>query len=478
MDQLNDLITAANDKIWILVIAVLLAVGVYATVGTRLTQVRHVPEMFRLIKEKPLVMENGQKGLSSFRAFCISAASRVGTGNIAGVSIAISVGGPGAVFWMWVVATVGAATAFVESTLGQLYKVPDKDSYRGGPAYYITLGLGRRWAGVLFAVIITVTYGFVFNAVQSNSIQDSVSNSLGLDGAAVAWGVGIAVAALTAAVIFGGVRRISAVSQVLVPVMAASYVLLGLVVVVLNIAEVPSMFALIIENAFGLQEAVGGGVGAAIMQGVRRGLFSNEAGMGSVPNASSTAAVSHPAKQGLVQSLGVYFDTLLICSMTAFIVLLAVPEYGSRAGASLTQDALSLQFGEWAVHYLAVVIFFLAFTSIIGNYYYGEANIEFLTGSKAALQGFRGLVVLCVLLGAVGSLPLVWNLADLTMATMALINLVALVPLSAVAFKLLRHYLDQRRRGLNPVFHRQDMPELRGVACWDANDPAHQRVAV
>ncbi|MDG3014027.1 alanine/glycine:cation symporter family protein [Speluncibacter jeojiensis] len=472
MDRATDVLGHVNDIWWNVIIVVLVALGLFFTVRTRFVQLRLIPEMVRLIGEKPLDMPDGSKGISSLRAFCVSAASRVGTGNIAGVALAISIGGPGAVFWMWVLAVMGAATAFVESTLGQLYKIRDGDAYRGGPAYYMLHGLRRRWMGVLFAVIITVTYGLVFNAVQSNSIVDAVKNSFGGHGSAVGPIVGIVVAVLAGAVIFGGIHRISAVSQILVPLMAGSYVILGVAVIVLNIGEVPHMIWLIVQNAFGFREVVAGGFGAALMQGVRRGLFSNEAGMGSVPNAGSTAAVSHPAKQGLVQSLGVYFDTILICTTTAFIVLLSEPQYGTAAGASLTQKALSAQLGPWAVDYLTVVIFFLAGTSVIGNYYYGETNIGFLTSARWALPSFRVLVMLCVFAGALASVPFVWGLADLFMGLMALTNLVAIAPLSVHAFRLLDHYVVQRRQGREPTFERSEMPDIPGVQVWDDGEAA------
>src|SRR5699024_444866 len=268
--------------------------------------------------------------------------------NVAGVAVAIALGGPGAVFWMWMLALVGGATAFVESTLAQLYKVRGGDSFVGGPAYYIRDGLRLPWLAGIFAVIITLTYGFVFNSVQANSISASVQANLGGDSTLVAWIVGIVLAVITAIVIFGGVQRLSAVTEVIVPLMAVAYVAVAIIVLALNIDQVPGMIGLIIEHALGIREVTGAAFGAALMQGMRRGLFSNEAGMGSVPNAAATASVSHPVKQGLVQSLGVYFDTLVVCSATAFIILLADPEFGGdREGISLTQDSLASQVGAW-----------------------------------------------------------------------------------------------------------------------------------
>ncbi|VEI52107.1 alanine/glycine:cation symporter family protein [Kocuria rosea] len=475
MELVTDLVGTLGGWVWNVVFAILIGVGLYLTVRTGVVQLRLVPEMFRVLNDKPGLAEDGQKGISAFRAFTVSAASRVGTGNIAGVAIAISLGGPGAVFWMWVIAGIGAASAFTESLLGQLYKIKAPTGYVGGPAYYMERGLGARWMGLLFAVVITFTYGFVFNSVQSNSIVDALGGSLGVDIAAAEalWFrilVGAVLVGLTAAIIFGGIRRISAVSEIVVPIMAVLYLLLGLLVVFLNLGEVPAVLGQILEGAFGIREFVTGGLIGVIIQGMKRGLFSNEAGMGSAPNAGATASVSHPAKQGFLQALGVYFDTWLICSITAFIVLLSNPEFGGREGASLTQSALALQLGNWAVHFLTVAIFLFAFTSVIGNYYYGESNVRFLTGSPAAMTAYRVLVLAFVFGGAVLALDLVWSLADLFMAVMATINLVALVLLAGVAVRVLRNYEAQRKQGLEPIFHSGDVPGLSGLGAWDGTD--------
>ncbi|WP_306510068.1 alanine/glycine:cation symporter family protein [Corynebacterium xerosis] len=477
MESATSAVTAWNDKYWLFMIALLVATGLYFCARTILVQIRYLPEMFRAITEKPSDISEGVKGISSFKAFTISAASRVGTGNVAGVAVAISTGGPGAVFWMWLLAIIGGATSFVESTLAQLYKVKDKDSYRGGPAYYITRGLGEkwRWLAIAFALAITVTYGFVFNAVQSNSITAAVAESTGNDSLSMKTIIGLVLAAATGLVIFGGVQRISKVTQVIVPVMAIAYIVLGIIVLAINWREVPSMLALIVEHALGIREIAGAAVGTAIMQGVRRGLFSNEAGMGSTPNAAATSSVSHPCKQGLIQTLGVYFDTIIVCTVTAVIILLSNPEYGSGAeGTSLTQAALAAQVGGWAIHAVTVIIFFLAFSSIVGNYYYAEANIPFLNDSKALLNGVRALIMLCVLGGAIGSVPLVWALADVFSALMATINIAAILPLGGVAVALLGNYAAQKSKGLNPVYHRDDIPGIRGhenIECWDGSDP-------
>ncbi|MFI5620434.1 alanine/glycine:cation symporter family protein [Streptomyces sp. NPDC051567] len=480
MDTLDSLIVAVNDHLWTyLLIPLVVGAGLYFTVRSRGVQLRLLPEMFRVVKEKTPPRADGRKQVSSFGAFTISAAARVGTGNIAGVATAITLGGAGAVFWMWVMAVIGAASAFVESALAQLYKVRNASgAYRGGPAYYMQRALGTRWLGVVFAVTITVTFGFVFNAVQANTISSVASGSL--PGTGTAWSgpvAGVLLAALLALAVFGGVRRISAVTTVLVPVMAVVYLLLGLAVVLLNITELPRVVADIVGGAFGLREVAAGGIGVAIQQGIRRGMFSNEAGLGSAPNAGATAEVSHPVKQGLVQALGVFFDTLLVCTMTAFVVLVTNPELSGRQGADLTQTALSETLGGWAGHLLTVVVFMLAFSSMIGNYYYGETNIQFITRKRWVLPGYRALVLCAVVLGSLGSVSVVWNLADVFMGLMALVNLLAILPLAGIAFRLLDDYLAQRRAGLDPVFTRDRMPDLRGVQCWDpARAPEPARV--
>ncbi|GAA4758732.1 sodium:alanine symporter family protein [Citricoccus nitrophenolicus] len=478
LDTLADQVLWFNDRYWYLVIALLVIAGLYFTIRTFAVQIRFLPEMFRSVVEKP-GGDDAEQGVSAFRAFTVSAASRVGTGNIAGVALAISLGGPGAVFWMWLLALMGGATAFVESSLAQLYKVRGKDGFVGGPAYYIRHALRQPWLATLFAVIITVTYGFVFNAVQSNSISDSLQANVG-ESTTAAVVTGAVVAALTAAVIFGGIRRLSSVTNVIVPVMAVSYIVIALIVVLINVTEIPAMIALIVGHALGFEQVTGAAFGAALMQGMRRGLFSNEAGMGSVPNAAATAAVSHPVKQGLTQSLGVYFDTIIVCSATAFIILLSNPSFGADnvEGVSLTQSALEAQLGGWVGPLLTVMIFFLAWSSILGNYFYGQSNIEYLAGERARpwILAYRLLVVLCVFGGALGSVALIWNVADLFMGFMATINLIAIIPLGGLAVKMLKDYQRQRAMGINPVFRSSSLPEARGVTLWREGETEAMKV--
>jgi AGCS family alanine or glycine:cation symporter len=388
---------------------------------------------------------------------------------MAGVATAIAAGGPGAVFWMWVIAFLGAASSFVESTLAQIYKIKDKDGFRGGPAYYMERGLNKRWMGILFAVIITFCFGLVFNSVQSNTISLAFNEAFGTSRLMI----GLILAVLTAIIIFGGIKRIAYVSQVIVPIMAVIYLLVAIVIVVLNITEVPSLIATIVKGAFGMDQAFGGAMGAAVMMGIKRGLFSNEAGMGSAPNAAATAAVTHPVKQGLIQTLGVFVDTILICSATAFMIILSgaytTPDL---SGIQLTQTALSSHIGTWAPIFVAVSIFLFAFSSVIGNYYYGETNIEFIKESRVAIFIYRLGVIGMVIFGALVDLATVWGLADLFMGIMALINLIAITMLGKIAFAALKDYKAQRKEGKDPVFYADSIPGLDGIESWETKESA------
>lgn len=482
METLQNIVDVVNDGLWTWVLPwVLIAAGLYFGIRTALVQVRLVPDMFKSVVERPQRRGRDEDpeygGVSAFKAFTISAASRVGTGNVAGVAVAISVGGPGAVFWMWIIAVLGGATAFVESSLAQLWKVRDGEDYRGGPAYYMRRGLGWTPLAVVFSVAITFTFGFVYNAFQTNAIADSLSVSLNQDSFAFNAVVGVVIAIVAGFIIFGGVHRIANITQLVVPFMAGAYLLVGAYVVISNFDQVPSMISLIVTHALGIRELVGAGIGAAMMNGIQRGLFSNEAGQGSAPNAAATATVSHPTKQGLVQTLGVYFDTLVVCTITAFIILLGTEvNYGEKPeGVSLTQASLASEVGTWGIHFVTFILFFLAFSSILGNYYLAESNFTYLTGSRPALLVFRVAVLFFVWFGAVGSLPFVFALADTGAATMVLINVCAIVPLAGVAIKLLRNYTAQKKQGLDPVFHRDMLPELKNVECWDGSDSVTRR---
>ena len=406
-----------------------------------------------------------RQGLSSFQAVTTAIAGQVGTGNIAGVATAIAAGGPGAIFWMWVIALLGASSAFIESTLGQLYKIRGKDSFIGGPAYYMKKGLKQPWMGILFAVLISITFGFAFNSVQSNTICAAAEHAFGVNHIIL----GGVLTLLTLVIIFGGIQRIARVSSIIVPVMALGYVGLALVIVILNITHLPGVIALIVSHAFGWEQALAGGVGMALMQGIKRGLFSNEAGMGSAPNAAATANVTHPVKQGLIQTLAVFTDTLLNCTCTAFIILFSgAPLDGSSNGVQLTQQALTNEIGASGSIFVAVALFFFAFSSILGNYYYGEANVRYLTHRKWVLNIYRILVGGMVMFGAVATLDLAWSLADVTMGLMAICNLIAISLLGKYAFRLLEDYRAQKSAGIkDPVFTKNRLKEVeKDIECW------------
>ena len=466
MNFITELINQANYILWTyILVAMLLGCALWFSFKTRFVQFRMISEMVRLLGDSTAKIDGHEKHISSFQAFTISLASRVGTGNLAGVATAITVGGPGAIFWMWLIALLGASSAFVESTLAQLFKVRSKHSYIGGPAYYMEKGLKKRWMGVIFAILITITFGFAFNSVQSNTICAAFDSAFNIP--PIYMGIGITI--LTIIIIFGGVHWIANVSSILVPIMALGYIILALYIVISNITHLPDIFGIIIKNAFGIEQAIGGGIGAALMQGIKRGLFSNEAGMGSAPNAAATAHVTHPAKQGFIQALGVFTDTLLICTCTAFIILFSGKHFNTDLdGIQLTQAALNSQIGNIGSTYIAIAILFFAYSSILGNYYYGEANIRFITKRKEVIHIYRILVGGMVFFGSIASLKFVWSLADVTMALMAICNLIAIIMLGKYAFRLLDDYLTQKKNGIkSPVFSKDKMKDIEeDITCW------------
>ena len=466
METITQWITSINDVLWTYILVImLLGCAFWFTLKTKFVQFRMLGEMIRLLGDSNKKGEGKEHHISSFQAFAISLASRVGTGNLAGVATAITIGGPGAVFWMWIIALLGSSSAFIESTLAQLYKVKGQSSYVGGPAYYMKKGLKQPWMGILFSVLIIFTFAFAFNTVQSNTICAAFEQAFQADHT---W-VGIILTVLTLGIIFGGIQRIAKVSSIIVPVMALGYVLLALVIVALNITHLPDVIKLIVSSAFGWEQALGGGIGVALMQGIKRGLFSNEAGMGSAPNVAATADVTHPVKQGLIQTLGVFSDTLIICTCTAFIILFSgVPLGGEANGVQLTQMALDNEIGSGGSTFVAIAILFFAFSSIIGNYYYGEANLRYITQNKGVMVTFRLLTGAMVMFGALASLDLVWSLADVCMGLMTICNLIAIVLLGKYAFRLLEDYREQKRQGIKePVFKKEKMKDIQqDIECW------------
>jgi AGCS family alanine or glycine:cation symporter len=461
--MISDVVGFLNSILWGYVLVYgLLAVGLFFTIRLGFLQFRHFGELFRVIRSAP---ETDRAGITPFQALTVSLASRVGTGNIAGVAVALYLGGAGAIFWMWLVALVGMATAYAESTLAQLYKVKNADGdYRGGPAFYIARGLKSRWAAGLFSVTLILSFGLVFNAVQANSIAGAVQGAFGVPKIAT----GLVIAAVAGVVIFGGIQQIARVASYIVPFMAGAYVLIALVVLVMNIGEVPGMLATIVQSALGLEQAAGGvtgGIAAAMLNGVKRGLFSNEAGMGSAPNIAACAVPQphHPSAQGFVQALGVFVDTIIICTVTALVILLSgVFEPGSGlTGTKLTQAALEDHVGAFGGYFLAVAILFFAFTSIIGNYSYAENALTYLgLANRSGVMALRGAVLAMVIWGAVQTVSTVFSTADASMGLMATVNLIAIVLLSSTVAKLTTDYFQQRANGREPVFHGADYPEL------------------
>ncbi len=448
----------ANDLLWQeILIGLLIIAGLYFSVTSKFVQFRWLKIMFSSLGEKRAKMPDGSKGISSFQAFTISAAQRIGTANIAGVATAIVVGGPGAVFWMWIVALLGAGTAFFEATLAQVYKVRDKESgFRGGPAYYMTKGLNQKGIGYLFAVLMTITFGIVFVMLQSNTIANAYDEAFGVNTTIS----GVIVAILVGLVIFGGAKSIANVATAIVPVMAALYLILVTAILVMNYDMILPMLQTIVMNAFGLEEVFGGAIGAAIINGFQRGLLSNEAGMGSAPNAAASAAVRHPVQQGLIQSLGVYFDTIIVCTATAIVILMYTDlSFGADApqGIAVTQAAMDQQFFGFGGTIIAVFILLFAFSTILGNYFYAQSNLSFIVDNKTVTFVFRAIVVIMTAVGAVLGVQLVWTLADLFMAFLAIINLMMVVALSPLVFELMRDYKAQKDRGESPIFYAKNI---------------------
>lgn len=453
------MLATLNDFLWSQVlVVVLVAVGLLLTVASRAVQFRYFGRMFGVLRQG---MSHPKGQVSSFQALVVSVAGRVGSGNIAGVAVAITLGGPGAVFWMWVIGLMGMATSFFECSLAQLFKRRQSDGgYRGGPAYYLSHGVKQRWLATLYSVLLLVTFGLGFNALQSYVVATSLNASFGMP----TWATGLIMVVVLSGIIFGGIRRIAVVSEIVVPVMALGYLLAALTVLGLNVAEIPAMLALIVKSAFGLEPAIGGGLGVALMQGVKRGLFSNEAGLGSAPNVAAVAEVPHPANQGVVQAFSVFIDTLIMCTCTALIILLSdVYQPGSPdvEGVALTQGAMASHVGQWGADFVSVALVLFAFSSILYNYYLGENSLSFFTNSHPALyHAFRVGVLGLILWGSLQDLGTVFGFADLTMGLLGLVNLVGLVWMFRIGMRLLRDYDSQLAAGGEPRLRADDYADL------------------
>lgn len=476
-ERIIEIIDSANYYLWTyVVITILVSCAIYFTLKMKGVQFSMMGEMMKLLTQSGTTAKDSdesaagkdlpkKKHINSFQAFAVSLASRVGTGNLAGVASAIFIGGPGAVFWMWLMAFLGSATAFVEATLAQLYKKRGADAFYGGPAYYMEQGLHKRWFGIIFAILITMTFGLANQMVQSNTLCTALADSLNLN---ISW-VGIVLTIATLIIIFGGVQRISRFSAVVVPVMAVGYIIIAIVVICLNITVIPDIISLIFKSAFGFNQALGGVVGMAILQGVKRGLFSNEAGEGSAPNAAAIAHITHPVKQGLLQALGVFTDTILICTCTASIVLIAGLYNGGADGIVLTTQSLEAEIGPIGRYFVTAAIFFFAYSSIIGNYFYGETNIRFVTKKPQAVFVFRLMTGCVVLAGAYMTLQETFCIVDFLMGLMTVCNMIAITLLSKKAFVLLEDYKAQRKAGKDPEFHKSVLSteEAKDIECWE-----------
>ncbi|PTS84812.1 sodium:alanine symporter [Pseudomonas sp. HMWF032] len=464
LEVLNDFLSGK------LLIVLIVGLGSYFTIRSRFVQFRHFGHMFSVFKDS---IRGSAGQLSSFQALMLSLAGRVGAGNIAGVGIAVTLGGPGAVFWMWVTALVGMSSSFFECTLAQVYKRADGDGlYRGGPAYYIQHGLKLRWMAMTFAVLLLVTYGFAFNGLQSFTVTHSLENAFGFP---VEY-TGIGLAVLLGLVFIGGIKRIAAVSDLLVPVKTLIYIAVTVYVIAIQIEHVPGMLLTIVKSAFGLEPAFAGLLGSAIVMGVKRGVFANEAGLGSAPNVAAVASVKHPVAQGVVQAFSVFLDTFVICTCTALLILLSgfyTPGFEGD-GIVLTQNSLAAVVGDWGRTFISVALSLFVFTCILYNYYLGENALQFLVGrSKAALLTYRGLVLALICWGSMQNLGTVFAFADITMTCLAFVNLIALAMLLKVGLRVMRDYDAQRKAGVKtPVFDARQFADLDlDPAAWPTNPP-------
>ncbi|MBE6782501.1 MAG: alanine:cation symporter family protein [Ruminococcaceae bacterium] len=466
--MLENIIGTVNDALYSYILIILLiGGGLFFLIRTRFVQFRLLGEQIRAITEKP---ENG-KGVSSFQALIVSTASRVGTGNIIGVSTALCLGGFGSVFWMWIIAIIGGASAFIESTLAQIYKKKGPDGCYGGPAYYIQSALKSRTLAAVFAVLTIITYAFGFNMLASYNLQDTFSAYSFYNPTYTPWIIGLIVAAFVAFCLMGGGKRIIKATSFLVPVMGVAYILIALVIVIMNATALPSIFKTIFTEAFDIKAIFGGFSGSCVMYGIKRGLFSNEAGVGSAPNASSSAEVSHPVKQGLVQILSVFIDTLLVCSATAFMCMSSgVEPSAETSGASYVQAALSSTLGSFGPIFITVAMILFAFTTLLGNLYYVDNCFIFLLKrqpSKKFIRIYQIIASLVVFVGAGLSADLLWGIADITMGAMTIINMPVIIYLSKYAIRALKDYEKQRKEGKDPIFKVEDINLPHEVDYWN-----------
>ena len=482
---MENLVSILNGIIWSNALIVLcLGTGLYFSVRTRFLQVRHFKEMFRLLFDG----KSTDSGVSSFQALSMSLAGRVGTGNIAGVATAIAFGGPGAMFWMWLVAFLGASTAFIEATLAQIYKEKHLGELRGGPAFYIERGLGVKWFGVLFAVVSVISAGVLLPGVQANSVADGIKNAFNLD----TWITGTGVVLIFAAIVFGGVKRIAKFTEYVVPFMAIGYIVIALLIIIVDIKHLPDVILLVFKSAFNMEAGFGAVFGLAVQWGVKRGIYSNEAGQGTAPHIAAAANVSHPVKQGLVQSFSVYIDTLLVCSATGFMLLMTGkynvynPAFGTdeaseflytgaqniAVGPGFTQSAMDTIFPGFGSYFVAIALFFFAFTTILAYYYIAETNISYLTRkfeSPVFNYILKIIMMLVIMYGSVNQAKLAWEIGDIGVGLMAWFNIIAILLLQKPALAALKDYEKQKKQGKDPLFNPEDIG-VTNAHIWNTID--------
>jgi AGCS family alanine or glycine:cation symporter len=475
---MTDILNSINGIIWSSALIILcIGAGIYFSIATKFLQITNFRDMLKLLFAKA----TNDSGVSSFQAFAIALCGRIGTGNIVGVATAIAMGGPGSIFWMWLIAILGSATAYVEATLGQIYKEKKDGEYRGGPAYYIEKGIGVKWYAMLFALVTILSTGLLLPSVQSNSISSGIQTAFDIPTHYTA----IALVALTLIIISGGIKRISKFSEIIIPIMSGGYIILALIIVGMNYEQIPAMFALIIKSAFGMEEAFGGIIGAAIAWGVKRGIYSNEAGQGTAPHAAAAAAVTHPAKQGLVQAFSIYVDTLLVCTATAFMILITgqynvtpkdaeiiVENIPGIDYTAFTQFAIAHEFPAIGKGFVALALFCFAFTTIIAYYYMAETNFAYLDKNNKYFRygkwGIAAMVLFSTYYGAVKTADAAWTLGDIGVGSMAWLNIIAILILRKPALKALKDYRAQKKQGKDPHFNPTDLG-IKNADYWENN---------
>lgn len=466
--MLKQFIASISDALYSYILIIILVLGgIYFTVRTKFVQFRLLKEQIKAVTEKP----TDGKGVSSFQALMVSTASRVGTGNIIGVSTALCLGGFGSVFWMWIIAIIGSASAFVESTLAQIYKRKGSDGCYGGPAYYIETALKNRPLAMIFSVLLVLTYGFGFNMLASYNLQSTFSSYSFYDAETSPWIIGLIIAVLVGYCLLGGGKRVIKATSFLVPIMGIAYILVALIIVILNITALPDIFKTIFTEAFDLQAIFGGFSGSCVMFGIKRGLFSNEAGVGSAPNASASAEVAHPVKQGLVQVLSVFIDTILVCSASAFMCMSSgVEPTKELSGAPYVQAALTETLGQFGPIFITIAMILFAFTTLLGNLYYVDQCAVFFLGrvpSKKVQNAYHIIAAVVIFIGAGLSADLLWSIADITMGGMTIINMPVILILGKYAFRALKDYETQSKNGITPVFKAKNIDLPHKTDCWN-----------